>query len=167
MALTDEDRQVRLERLQALGTRRARLEQLLATAVREQNPGEQYALPSHRAELPLQAVATLRAQRSGFANFKPQQAAIAPQQEFRPIDLGDIRAQLDEELPRPAPAPALQTQEPEAPETPETVAEAEVSTETEEASGVEDASDASAGATDSAPEPVEASEDEDLAIPVE
>lgn len=167
MALTDEDRQVRLERLQALDTRRERLEQLLAEAVREQNPGEQYALPSHRAELPLQTVATLRAQRSGFAHLKPQQAAIEPQQDFQPIDLERIRIQLDEELPRPTPAPVPQTQEPEAPEAPETVAEAEVSTETEEASGVEAAFEANAEVTDSAPEPVEASEDEDLAIPVE
>ena len=119
MALTDEDRQARLERLQALDRRRERLEQLLAEAVREQNPGEQYALPSNQPALPLREVSVLRARRLIFSHFHPQQAAIEPRQEFQPVALESICAKLDEELPRPPQAPALQTQESEETEAPE------------------------------------------------
>ena len=120
MALTDEDRQARLERLQALDRRRERLEQLLAEAVREQNPGEQYALPSNQPALPLREVSVLCARRPIFSHFHPQQAAIEPRQEFQPVALESICAKLDEELPRPPQIPALQTQESEPPEVSET-----------------------------------------------
>ena len=167
MILTNEDRQARLERLNALEQRKDRLEQLLADAVRKQNPEEQYLLPSNHADLPLREVPTFRAQRSGFAHFNPQQANIKPQQEFRHVDLESIRSKLDEEVPQPPQAPTLQTQESNAAEAPKTVAEVEVPAKMGESSGAEDAPEVVSEATDPAPETVEDSEVEDLTIPME
>ena len=165
MALTDEDRQARLERLNALEQRKDRLEQLLAEAVREQNPGEQYLFPSNHADLPLREVANFRAQRSGFAHFNPQQASIEPRPEFRPVDLESIRTKLDEEAPQPPQTPALQTLEPEPTEAAGTTAGVAVTTEETVANATETAAEINAEVNDSLPEAVENSGEDDLEIP--